>query len=87
VKQASEDPPIAVYNLDGEIYATSNICSHDHSLLSEGYIDGDRIECSWHFAQFCIRTGAAVTPPAVESILTYVVSIDDNDIYVEVPDA
>ncbi|MEU6645520.1 bifunctional 3-phenylpropionate/cinnamic acid dioxygenase ferredoxin subunit [Saccharomonospora sp. NPDC046836] len=86
VRQASAEPPVAVYNIGGEVYATSNICSHDHFFLSDGYVDDDRIECSLHFAQFCIRTGEAMTAPATAPIATYAVEIRDGDIYVSIPE-
>jgi nitrite reductase/ring-hydroxylating ferredoxin subunit len=85
VKQACTEPPVAIYNIDGEIYATGDICSHDHFHLSDGYVDGDLIECSLHFAQFCVKTGQAVMAPATEPIPTYPVDIVDGEIYVEIP--
>jgi nitrite reductase/ring-hydroxylating ferredoxin subunit len=86
VREVSTDPPVAVYLIDGEVYATSNVCSHGQSLLSDGYVDGDRIECAWHFGQFCIRTGRALAAPATEPIATYKVDVVGNDVYVDMPE-
>lgn len=79
-------PPIAVFNLDGEFYATADTCTHDQSSLADGYVDGDRVECSWHFAKFCIRTGAVLSLPATTGLATYAVKVAGDDVMVYVPD-
>ncbi len=43
---------VALYNLQGTIYATSNVCTHEEAWLSEGYLDGDCIECPLHQALY-----------------------------------
>ena len=76
--------PIAVYNVDGRYYALEDICTHDGSpilgsgLGPEEIIDGDQIICPRHGARFCIRTGAALTPPAYEPVLLFPVRIKDG---------
>ena len=50
---------IAVYNLDGRFYATSDVCTHRFALLTDGYIEGDTVECPLHQAVFHIPTGKA----------------------------
>lgn len=82
--QVETVPPIAVFNVDGEYFAIDDTCSHDKSSLADGYIDGDRVECSWHFAKFCIRTGAALTPPATVPVSTYEVRVDGDDVMIHV---
>lgn len=84
VVKASSDPPIAAYLVNGEVFATSNICTHGNSELSDGYLDGDRIECGLHLAQFCIRTGAPGAPASVP-LATYNVEVIDGDVYVDLP--
>ena len=59
---------IAVYNLDGKFYATSDICTHQQANLSEGFIDGENIECPLHQALFHIPTGKVLREPAVEDL-------------------
>ena len=54
---------VALYNLEGEIYATSPSCTHVEADLSEGFIEDDEIVCPLHFATFNIRTGEAGGPP------------------------
>ena len=73
---------IALYNLGGEIYATDNICSHAFALLSDGWLDGEVIECPLHAARFDIRSGKVLDPPATEDLKTYPVRIVDDEIQV-----
>jgi nitrite reductase/ring-hydroxylating ferredoxin subunit len=88
VKRAPGRLPIAVYNVDGGFYATSDTCTHEMSSLSEeGYLDGDEIECGWHYAKFCVKNGAVTTPPAIKPLATYEVRVEDGDVYVVLPDA
>lgn len=77
-------PPVAVFNSDGEFFATADTCSHADSSLSEGYVEDGKVECVWHFASFCLRTGAAEMLPATEPIATYEVKVKADDIYVKV---
>jgi nitrite reductase/ring-hydroxylating ferredoxin subunit len=87
-KRALTKIPIAVYNVGGEFYATADTCTHELSSLSEdGYIDGDEVECGWHYAKFCIKTGAVTMPPATKPLATYEVRIADGAVHVVVPDA
>lgn len=81
---AGVDPAVAVFNVDGEWLATADLCSHDKSSLADGYIDGDIVECAWHFAKFCLRTGAALSLPATVAIRSYTTKVDDGVVFVEV---
>jgi len=77
------DPPIAVFNVDGEYFATGDRCSHDESSLADGYIDGDVVECAWHFAKFCIRSGELLSPPATVDIPRFEVRVEEDVVYVD----
>ncbi len=57
---------IAVFNLGGEFFAIEDVCTHDGGELLSGRVEGDQVICPRHGARFCIRTGAALTPPAYE---------------------
>lgn len=76
---------IAIYNLDGQFYATDDICSHAYASLADGYIEGDKIECPLHGGAFEIKTGKAVVTPCTEDIKTYPVKIEGGQILVGVP--
>ena len=79
---------IALYNVGGEFYATTDICSHAYAELSEGYLDTDdcTIECPLHGSRFDIRNGAVLSLPAFEPIKRYAVRVEGDDVLVEVGD-
>lgn len=78
-----EDPPIAVFNVDGEYFAIDDTCTHAQSSLAAGYIEDGTVECEMHFAKFCIRTGAALTPPASVPLQRYPVEVIDDVVHVD----
>ena len=75
---------LAIYNLDGEFYATSNICTHEDACLSEGVVIGNIIECPRHQGRFHIPTGEPKGVPATVPIRTYPVKVIDSQIFVAV---
>lgn len=74
---------LAVYNVDGSFYVTDDHCTHGPGSLSEGFLDGEIIECNFHQGCFNVRTGDVVTPPCVVPIRTYTTIIEDGVLYVE----
>ena len=62
---------VAVFNIDGTFYAVDDVCTHDGGGLAGGAVEGDVVICPRHGARFCLRTGAALTPPAYEPVRTY----------------
>ncbi|HEY3368360.1 MAG TPA: bifunctional 3-phenylpropionate/cinnamic acid dioxygenase ferredoxin subunit [Symbiobacteriaceae bacterium] len=77
--------PIALYHIAGKFYATDDTCSHAEASLAEGTLqDGCKVACPLHGAQFDVRTGAALTMPAVTPVETYRVSVEGTAIFVEV---
>jgi nitrite reductase/ring-hydroxylating ferredoxin subunit len=76
-------PPVAVFNLDGEFRAIDDTCTHAESSLAEGYVEDGAVECILHFARFCIRTGAALSAPAVDPVRTYPVKVEDGVVLVD----
>lgn len=78
---------IAVFNIDGEFYAIDDVCTHAFALLSEGFVEGDIVECPLHGGQFEIKTGKAVATPCTIDLRTYVVRREDNSVLVGIPAA
>ena len=76
---------IAIYNLDGEFYATDDICTHAYASLADGYVEGELIECPLHGGCFDIKTGKAMTPPVTEDLKKYELKIDGEQILIGVP--
>jgi 3-phenylpropionate/trans-cinnamate dioxygenase ferredoxin component len=74
---------IAVCNVDGELYAIDDVCTHDGGSLDQGELLGDQIECPRHGALFDVRTGKALTLPAIHPIKTYPLKVEGNDILIE----
>jgi nitrite reductase/ring-hydroxylating ferredoxin subunit len=75
---------LAVYNLEGEFCVTDDACTHGPGSLSEGFIDGDVIECNFHQGRFDIRTGAVAGPPCMVPVKTYKTVVEDGRVYIEV---
>jgi nitrite reductase/ring-hydroxylating ferredoxin subunit len=74
---------LAVYNLDNEYYVTDDLCTHGPGSLSEGYIDGDTIECDFHNGIFSIKTGEVLAPPCMIPLRTYEVHVIDGKVYID----
>jgi nitrite reductase/ring-hydroxylating ferredoxin subunit len=77
-----DHPPVAVYNVDGEFFALDDTCTHERFALTEGWIDGDVVECALHMAKYCIRTGKALCLPAPRDLAAHTVEVVDGDIWV-----
>lgn len=76
--------PIAVFNLDGTLYALEDRCSHEDFELSAGHFDatnGD-VECVLHGARFDVRDGRALCAPAYEPVAKFPVKVEDGGVYV-----
>ncbi len=78
---------IAICNVDGEFFAIADVCTHDGGQLDQGELEGDVIECPRHGAQFNVRTGAVVEPPARMPVDTYQVEVRGDTILVAVEPA
>ena len=75
---------IAVCNVDGTLYAIDDICTHDGGSLDQGQLEGDEIECPRHGARFDVKTGRALTLPAVMPVQSYPVQVEGDEIKVRV---
>ena len=75
------DTPIAVFNIDGDLYAIEDVCTHDGGDLATGELHGYEIECPRHGARFDVRTGAGLCPPAYEPIAKFPVKIEGEVIF------
>jgi len=73
---------LAVYNVDGEFYATDNSCPHRGAPLTEGALCGHVVECWLHGWQFDVRSGECLTMP--ERIRTYKVRVEEGMVKLEI---
>jgi len=77
------DLTLAVFNVDGEFFVTDDQCTHGPGSLSEGYVDGEVVECNFHNGQFNIRTGEVMSPPCMVPVKTYPVTVVDGRVTIK----
>ena len=70
-------------NVEGTIYAISDVCGHRNAPLSRGKLAGYLIECPLHFAQFDVRTGELVNGPVSTAVPTYQVFVEGDTVYIK----
>ena len=75
---------IVLANVDGDLYALQNRCSHQDLPLSDGELDGDHLECLYHGARFDVCTGKAKALPAIKPVETYAVEVRGQGIFVQI---
>ncbi len=76
---------IALFNVDGTVYAIGGTCTHRGGPLGKGSLEGTTVTCPWHGANFDVCTGKNLTPPAPGEVPSYTVRVEGNDIHVEIP--
>lgn len=84
VELENEGLTVAVFNVDGEFHVLDDMCSHGPGSLSEGYIEGDVVECNFHNGQFNIRTGEVVLPPCMVAMKPYRVTVENGRVAITV---
>jgi nitrite reductase/ring-hydroxylating ferredoxin subunit len=77
------DKTLAVYNIEGAIYATDDECTHAAASLADGMLNGDVIECCMHMGSFRVSTGEVVDPPCEVPLRTYKVVVKGDDVFVD----
>lgn len=82
-----DDQPIALFNVDGQIFAIDDVCTHDGGPLADGKLTGHEIECDRHGARFDVRTGSALCMPAVENVRAHHVKVENGSILVAINDS
>ena len=76
---------VLLANIDGNIYACDDICSHAYASLSEGDLNGAEVECPLHGSVFNVMTGGVDSPPADEPVRVFEVRIEGPDILLGPP--
>ena len=79
-----EGQKVALFNVEGTYYAIGDTCTHRGGPLSEGDVQGTKVTCPWHGAHFDLKTGAVLGPPAQKGVPSYKVTVEGDDIKVEV---
>jgi naphthalene 1,2-dioxygenase system ferredoxin subunit len=74
---------VALYEMDGAIYATDDVCTHAYAKLSDGWLEKGEIECPLHAGRFDIKTGKATAPPCIDDLKVYPVRVAGDEIQVK----
>jgi naphthalene 1,2-dioxygenase system ferredoxin subunit len=74
---------LALYNVEGQIYATGNICTHGHARLCDGFLEGFEVECPLHQGRFDIRDGRPLCEPVNEPVRVYPVKIENGRVFID----
>src|ERR1700757_1391351 len=80
-----EGTPILLYREGASVSAIGATCPHAGAPLAEGIRDGHRLICPWHKAEFCLRTGKYLAPPAVDNLPRYETRSENGDVTVILP--
>lgn len=84
IKVSIDGKDVMVANIDGNYYAMDDSCTHSGASLSEGKLDGGKVICGWHKAEFDCKTGKLVKFPAkIRDVASYNVSIESDNVFVE----
>jgi len=84
VKIEKDGKTVCVARVGNEVFAVDDTCSHADASLSEGDVTNFTIECWLHGAEFDLRTGQALTPPAIAPLKTYEIHVDGDSVTVEI---
>jgi nitrite reductase/ring-hydroxylating ferredoxin subunit len=75
---------LALFRVDGHLYAIDNACPHRGGPLGDGDLDGRLVTCPWHAWRWDVTTGLNANNPAVK-VACFPVSVVDGEVFVEVP--
>lgn len=83
------DITLAVFNVEGQLYALDDMCSHGQASLADGDLLGFEVVCSWHFGRFDIRTGKACKFPATKPVRSHRLTVVDGRVLLDrdIPDS
>ncbi len=84
IKVSIDGKDVMIANIDGNYCAMDDSCTHSGASLSEGKLDGGKVICGWHKAEFDCKTGKLVKFPAkIRDVASYNVSIESDNVFVE----
>ena len=74
--------PIGIFQVGDALHAVHDVCPHEYALLSQGYQDGETIECPLHAATFNVVTGRCLGGPVTEAVAVFRVKVEGDDVLV-----
>jgi naphthalene 1,2-dioxygenase system ferredoxin subunit len=75
---------VALYEVDGEVFATDNLCTHGAARLSDGFLEGRFIECPLHQGRFDVCSGKAMCAPLTDDVKTFPVRIENKRVMLKI---
>ena len=87
MKVMVDTTPVCLVKIKEEVFAVEDTCSHSDASLSEGELNGYRIECWLHGAEVDLRTGEAVVPPAVAPLKRFIVERNSDQLLIHHPNS
>jgi nitrite reductase/ring-hydroxylating ferredoxin subunit len=76
--------PVALFNVDGRVFATSNLCLHRGGPLGQGMLAGHEVMCPWHAWTWDVRSGENTANRTLK-METFEVKVENGNILVRVP--
>lgn len=73
---------LLIANVEGTLFATQDLCTHDNGPLGDGELAGEEVECPRHGARFNVKTGKATQMPAMFPVKTFPVQVNGDEIQV-----
>ena len=77
------DELVAIYNIAGTFYATEGRCTHGLANLADGILEGNQIECSFHFGAFDVPSGKPTQPPCFVALKTFKTEVRDGQVFID----
>jgi nitrite reductase/ring-hydroxylating ferredoxin subunit len=74
---------VAIANVGGTFYAFNDVCTHAMCSLAEGDLDETTVTCACHGSEFDVTTGNVLGGPAMEPVDSYDVTVEGDEIQVE----
>jgi nitrite reductase/ring-hydroxylating ferredoxin subunit len=78
-----EGKAVALFNVDGNFFATEEMCPHRAGPLAEGKLNKNIVECPWHGARFDVTSGKKINGPAVRDLKIYPVRVINEEIFID----
>ena len=76
---------LALFSVEGEVFAIDNLCTHGNARLCEGFVEGHHVECPFHQAQFSLRDGSVRCGPATAPARVWPVRVEGGRVYIQWP--
>jgi naphthalene 1,2-dioxygenase ferredoxin component len=75
---------VAIYTVDGAVYATDNLCTHGNARLCDGFLEGHEIECPLHQGRFDVRDGKPLCEPVTVPLRSYPVKVEGSRVFLQI---